>query len=165
METLLENLKIGDGFEIPEMEQVYRKLKVKFQSPLSTTISGERLENGSWTNLGKNYFISNELKVRYIQRQEEPQVNEPQANEEKAVTVSSGKRGRPAKLINFQLKEGEFKVKDLMALNNCSLADASNRVNKLLKDGVIKVLRLEKGQGRGKPSRVFVKVEKEKINE
>ena len=26
METLLENLKIGDGFEIPEMEQVYRKI-------------------------------------------------------------------------------------------------------------------------------------------
>lgn len=74
------------------------------------------------------------------------------------------KKHRERKAKHYEFPEGEFRVKTLVELFQCSQPNANNIVNAALESGKVVLLRTEKSSaGRGKPARIFSKASVEVV--
>jgi hypothetical protein len=153
----VEFLKPGEKFEIPQLSETMRNMKMVSTSECSSLVEGQKREfkDDGWKPF--RYHISNSVMVKPVENFT-LEINEN--NKQKPMEQPKEKRGRgrPKKdkinLASMKGVDGEFTSSDLVALNQIKPYEAHNAIHSALKDGHI-ILASEKKGGRGKPQKVY----------
>jgi hypothetical protein len=162
----LGHLRVGDNFEIINLEAFYRNLKVKHSNDSGCTISGEKLNaDKAWVALGTGYVVSDGTEVRRLAKTitaPVAAVAEPSESRKELINMVMNKRGRKsaamkAATVMKPFPSGEFSVAMVAADFGVSKPTANNLVVAALKDYSIKLVRAE-SHGRGRPQRFYCKV-------
>lgn len=159
----INNLRLGDKFQIPSVRDTMRDMKFISTTDTSTLIEGYKRDsiNDNWRPFRMQ--VSNGIMVELVEEFEKNPMEENKQNatataEQNATPAAPKRRGRPskAKLAFNQLKgvEGEFTVKDVVANNDIREYEVHNLIRSAVQSGKVQIVKELIG-GRGKPRKVY----------